>query len=258
VGLALALVCFWPVDPSRHLTAQTVRGVLLESGTRRALEEGTVILLDVGNRAVDRAVTDDDGSFRLEAPAPGDYYLKAERLGYRTTVDGILELGEGGRITVDFYLRPRPLELDSLRAEGEASGRLPALEDVGFYERMEANPGGYFFPPARIHRQLGVRSADILRSVPRVVIKDRAPMPSVWMRGGANLCTPQIWIDGVRRESVSFLGGLVLEELVAMQDVEAMEVYPGAASTPSRYGGANGACGTVIVWTRHLERRPGA
>jgi len=101
------------------LPAQTVHGRLLEQGTARPIEAGDLTLLGEDGEAVDRAGTDSAGHFTLRSPEPGSFYVRAERIGYRTKTDGVLELGEGGEITVDFYLMPQPVELEGVEGTGE-------------------------------------------------------------------------------------------------------------------------------------------
>ena len=106
-----ALVILLSAHP---LGAQTVSGRLLEQGTRRPIASGLVVLLDSASAPVDQAVTNSEGRFLLRSRNPGSFYIRAEGLGYQTRLDGILELGEGGQISIEFYLRPSPIVLDSL------------------------------------------------------------------------------------------------------------------------------------------------
>lgn len=86
-ALALALL-------PRLADAQVVRGELVERGTGRPISGALVVLLDGGARAR-AAMTAQDGRFTLAAPGPGTYTLRADRVGFASTVSAPLALGAG-------------------------------------------------------------------------------------------------------------------------------------------------------------------
>jgi Carboxypeptidase regulatory-like domain len=77
IPLLLALLSAAP------LSAQTIRGALVDEGGRPV--DGTVVGLypAAGGRAVAGGLTDAEGRFSLSAPEPGRYRVRAERVGYR-------------------------------------------------------------------------------------------------------------------------------------------------------------------------------
>jgi Carboxypeptidase regulatory-like domain len=91
--LCLALLAATP------LPAQTVGGVLVDEGGQPV--DGTVVGLyhPRGGRAVAAGLTDARGRFVLDAPAPGRYLVRAERVGYRPASAGV-ELAAGERAEV--------------------------------------------------------------------------------------------------------------------------------------------------------------
>jgi hypothetical protein len=62
-------------------------------------------------------------------------------------------------------------------------------------------------------------------------------------------CTPPVFLDGIPVMSDGDLDALVL-----LRDVEAVEVYRGSAELPLQYGGSNGACGAIVIWTKGTDR----
>ncbi|MGH7564472.1 MAG: carboxypeptidase regulatory-like domain-containing protein [Gemmatimonadota bacterium] len=66
------------------LGAQTVKGRLLEEGSGRPVEGAFILLVDEAGRQRAAALTDAQGHFSIQAPGPGDYGLKVERIGYRS------------------------------------------------------------------------------------------------------------------------------------------------------------------------------
>jgi hypothetical protein len=74
------------------------------------------------------------------------------------------------------------------------------------------------------------------------------------MRGVAGLCQPAVWIDGL----YVALGtvGTTLDDLLAPQMIEGVEVYNTVAAAPIQYRA--GSCGVVLFWTRRGGRGDGA
>lgn len=235
--------------------AQELRGELLDTDTRRPVAMALVALLDTTMTVVHEVVTDEAGGFTLRAPRAGAYVVVAERIGYRRAVDGILRLDAGETREVEFFIRPEPLELGSLLVTARRDRTEFILESVGFFDRMRLGHG-HFITPSRLAEQRAFNTRDLLRSIPRVTVQDNGLRGvSVFFRGGASgQCTPQGWVDGVMVTTTPTAPGFVLEEVVSIEDIEAMELYPGAASVPQRFGGINAGCGAIIIWTRHAER----
>jgi hypothetical protein len=230
--------------------AQTVRGRLLESGSGDPIMLGAVALLDTTLTVIDEVFTNEKGNFILQAPRPGSYYVLADRLGYQRSVDGILELGPGGDISVDFYLRPQPIVLDSLTVEAERQRRVRRLESAGFYQREKAG-FGHFVTPEMIERRLPLTTRDLLRTVPALrVVDDGFLGQTIVMRGNRGQpCSPQLYVDGAKIASAGG-GGVRLEDIVNIDDVSGVEIYDGGADTPLEYGGTQNGCGVLLVWTK--------
>jgi hypothetical protein len=82
-------------------TAQTVRGVLREEGTGGPIGGAFIVLLDEDGGRPGRDIgtlTDDDGRFQLRAPEPGRYRLRAERIGFKSTLSEVIELEAGATV----------------------------------------------------------------------------------------------------------------------------------------------------------------
>jgi hypothetical protein len=226
---------------------QQVTGRLLDSSTRAPIVLGTVALLDTTMTVIDQTFTTETGSFTLTAPRPGAYFVLATRVGYLRAVDGILDLGAGGSINVDFFLRPQPLLLDSLVVEARRQRTERHLADQGFYQRMKAG-FGHFITPEKIERRPPFDGVDLLRGIPGVRATRSMLGTSVRFSGGrGGTCTPAMYIDGARVQAET------LEEVVDVNDIAAVELYTRASSTPLEWGGVMSACGTLLIWTKHGE-----
>jgi hypothetical protein len=74
--------------------AQTVRGMVEEEDTGRAIS-GALVVLVSGGQTVAGGLTSEQGHFSLAAPAPGRYIVRVERIGLRTVATEV-EVQAGG------------------------------------------------------------------------------------------------------------------------------------------------------------------
>lgn len=239
------------------LHAQTVRGRLLERGTERPIVAGLIVLMDSASTEVDRAISDQNGLFTLNALIPGSFYVRAEGLGYQTKTDGILELGEGGLISIDFYLRPSPLKLDSLQATVDQkiilAGERRFLEGQGFYDRLESGFGDFITPEElELRRPNDSRSLFEGHTAIRVGTGAWAGQQLVRFKVAGRFCSPGVYVDGALAAFAGRLGEVVLEDVVQVEDILAVEIYRHISSIPLQYNvaGRNTSCGVLLVWTK--------
>ena len=69
------------------------------------------------------------------------------------------------------------------------------------------------------------------------------------------LCEPSLYVDGfpVSQPRLQHDGrsiGVIIDSVVRIADVVAVEVHTRATSTPLMYGGTGAACGVVLIWTK--------
>jgi hypothetical protein len=242
-------------------SGQRIEGRVLEAETHQPIPWAALTLLDITFTAVMGATADEAGRFAFEAPAPGAYYLLVEALGYQPGLDGILELGEGGSISVDFYLRPRPLELDSLRVAVARLRVNRGLSDSGFYDRMKMG-GGTFITPEEIERRNPREVTEVFRAVPDLVVRREGvagtrimlPRPMAHGSRGGLWCNPRVYIDGVQVVNNPLTearaAGFLLEEEISVSDIGAVEVHTRSTTIPLVYGGTQEGCGVIMIWTR--------
>ena len=76
------------------LCAQSVRGELVDA-EGRPVEQVLVALLDPLGQQAGAALTSTSGQFRIRAPRPGRYSLRAERVGYATVTTPAFDLADG-------------------------------------------------------------------------------------------------------------------------------------------------------------------
>ncbi len=90
-----AVLAFLALLIARPAASQTVRGDLRERGSGRPIGAAMVVLLTEGGARVAGALTDAEGRFELRAPRAGTFILRADRVGYGSTVSPPLALGDG-------------------------------------------------------------------------------------------------------------------------------------------------------------------
>ncbi len=78
-----------------------MKGRLLEEGSGRPVEGAFILLVDEADRQRAAALTDPQGRFSIQAPGPGDYGLKVERIGYRSARSPLFPLEAGAVVERD-------------------------------------------------------------------------------------------------------------------------------------------------------------
>lgn len=181
-------------------------------------------------------LADSAGVFRGPRLGPSTYRIEAAALGYRS-VTHVVPLEGYGTVEIEIELSPEALELEPLVV---VTRRRDRLEAAGFYDRR-ARGFGYTLDRAEIESRRPQRITDLLRLMPgvRVAVDGLGRTGVLRMRGG---CVPDVVMDGMR-----IPGPVRLDDILRVQDVEAVEVYGGAA-TPIQY--SRSGCGSILVWTR--------
>lgn len=236
---------------SRTGLRQGLRGrVVDEEGNPVA---GTMLEL-VDSSSVAHAVADSTGRFELGVPQAAAYVLRARRLGWAEAADTV-RVPEGRILSVTVRMVRDPLRLEPLIVVAEA--REPELERVGFYGRSEGL--GRFMTLETIEKRRPPRTSDLLGQVSGVFLVPgpdgmrvitRSGLPNARLTGDG-ICWPRILLDGMVVE----LGGqlplpMPIDQLVNPSDIVGVEVYRSPAEVPPQFGGAQSACGVIVIWTR--------
>jgi hypothetical protein len=248
--LILSLLSGWSILFPGSAGAQSIMGNLLDAQTGRPILLGYVGLLMEDGERVAWTLADEEGFFRLDAPEPGSYMLYGESLGYRSSVEGPILLGEDQLIPAEFRLDPMPVVLDSLRVVAES--KRFSLVMAGFYDREQTGLGHFIGPEKILERFEARQITDFLWSVPGVRLMPRDNMAGggyvPLMRSAATLrgfCLPDVYLDGIPQPSAD-----QLDDIIMPYDIEAIEVYRSASEVPARYTTAGANCGVILLWTR--------
>ena len=243
--LSMVALAFLPLQ----LSAQTIRGRVVDERSRQPVAGVAAVLLSTGGGVVADANSDADGFFALRVP-PGTYTLHLQRIGY-ASIDSELRIGEEDRVLPAFVLKAEVIPLDSIVAE--VPSRRPRNE-VGFrrsanvisgarlakLEEVAARPltAVHELPNVRIRRiqyYRGIRDYQCIESPRR--------MMSMQSQGGG--CDPAVLVldgivagdpwDGIRGLHVS--------------DIESIE-FLSPVEAGFQWGGNAAVVGALVVWTR--------
>lgn len=260
VALAIALAVLAP--STARAQQAVIRGrVVTSDATGRAVAEAE-ILLSVRGRT---ARTGDDGAFALDSVPAGTHEVTARKLGFEPATRRVT-VAAGDTVTLVLTLPARAQALAPVDVRDRATA--PAAPAVRAFERERAIAnGGAFINDSVLARNEHSSMSNVLRRIPGASI---VRLPS--SRGGYNAlgssrgrqslrggnhCFFQIYVDGLRRYAPTS-GGMDAPPDVDqfnVADYEAIEVYRGAAQTPSQYGGTGAPCGTILFWSRTRAAR---
>lgn len=255
--LSLMAVAVALAASSAPAAAQSVRGQLLDSQTGFPVPLGLVMMFTEAGDSVSATVADDVGRFIVSAEEPGNFVLLANALGYEETPAGVFELGDGGELTVEYRLPPRPLPIDEIIVSLDRPTRMHHLVRNGFIRRFQRGLGLHI-TPHQIEEAVVASTEELLRGHPGVRVG--------YARGNAGFvrpelgevvqiqtvtgwCVPNVFVDGIR-VSYGGGGGVTLSNYVNLNDLEAVEVYRRAAEIPVEYSSMGGGCGVVVLWSK--------
>jgi hypothetical protein len=100
------------------LGAQTVSGQFVDRAGE-PVPSARVTLRDESGRTVHSALTDASGRFSLRAPAPGRYVVRAERIGFASTVSDAVTLAAGEQVTQRLVASGERVVLEAVVVEGQ-------------------------------------------------------------------------------------------------------------------------------------------
>lgn len=266
----------------RPLPAQTVRGMVVEAGSRAAVDAALVVLLN--ERADSVATTHaSKGAFRILAPSAGRFMLRVQRIGFATSQTEPIELLSGQDVVVEVVLGVEAVPLQPLTVISRGAIPLhPQLIEVNNRRRQGF---GRFIMRQDIDDVGSTTLRELLDDVPGVTVRDtgegdlvvqlRAGMaglgkeargvvdPRVQAFMAHSKCPVKLYVDGtpwIRGHEFDI--GMIqvamdrTAEFFAIPPslIEAIEVYNGPASTPAIFGGSDAQCGVIAVWTRRAIR----
>lgn len=191
------------------------------------------------------ALSDSTGRFTLRGLDTGNVAFTVRRIGFEPS-EFTVSLDSGETFTLDLTLNQSVVELQQVDVTAESRVR-EALRE--FYRHKEAQGGGTFIVRADIEKQHAQTLSDVVRTVPGLVLHPGRVIGNDAVRmarsvGGRD-CPVVFWLDGARAPWLN------IDDIPPM-DVEAIEIYRGAATLPPEYNDkmSTPGCGTIAIWTR--------
>ena len=227
-------------------TEQLLHGRLIDDRTREAIAGGTIELFTATGRRLRTVTTDASGLFRLVTPIPGNYFVRAMRMGYRTADSPVLKIVLGDTIRFNFNLLTdavllapivvtasarNMLERTDQTLMSEFYGRMAKYEKSGFGTFMTrdslANYEDYYDTRWLLTYKLG------------------------WDNRAFGCSGTASYLNGGPFHP---MGGPSLAELFLPRSLEAIEVYrapriPGEFISPAD-GAYAPPCKVIVLWTR--------
>ncbi len=167
----------------------------------------------------------------------GRYRLDVNALPF-TGASEVLAFTEAGISDIRVELVRIDYELDPIVVSARRRTR---MEIDGFFDRRQVGVG-HFMTRDQIEARGTSSVSELFRVIPGVQLGVGRPglASRIRLRGG---CVPLYVVDG------QFLSGpVIIDDLLAVRDVEGIEVYHGT-SVPILYSGLT-TCGVVMFWTR--------
>ena len=247
------------------VSAQAIRGRVLEAGSDRPVVAANVSLIDEKGAAAATAVTDSAGSFVIRPPRPAKYWVRAQRLGYVTLLSLAIEFTGSTTPDVTIRLQPRGIPLDTLRVRAERGeleiGRSQFARRCGSTEAI-------CLTQARIKATGAVWPTDVFNAIPGMAVIDNGRTRTVRSFEGWGCFV--IFLNHQTRPLQSARGGtpavMHMDELV-LADIVAIEIYKSFREVPLELRESMlmpeiwpvdlslrrpqiGACGVARVWTK--------
>lgn len=259
-SVAAALLALLGTGLATPAGAQVIEGTLMEVDSDRPISLGLVIMMTEQGDSITSAVTDGQDQFHLESGEPGSFVLVASAFGFKETSAGVFELGPGGSMTVQFRVGVEAMPIDGIIVGLQRPAIEHQLVSQGFVRRLQRGLG-HFITPYDIENAPATRTADLFRGIPGVAV--RTIGGGLFAFTGENIqfldangyCTPTVFIDGVRI-SPMIVASQSMDNLLPLQDVDAVEIYRRPAEVPIEYSSTaiqptgEADCGVLVAWTR--------
>lgn len=236
--------------------AQTVTGrAVNEAGVPVA--GASVGLRHAEGRFVTTSVTSEVGAFVLRATLGGVYNLEVRHLGYADFISEDISIDGGENVEIEVRLGTQAIPLEPLTVLARRSPTAGRL--AGFRQRMTdpGRVGGHFITREDIEARPMSTPSNLVLGVPGTTV---APVGGAFgldrslitLQGRGGPCVARLFVDGIR---VTQTAQHTVDDLLDMETVGAVEVYPRALTAPMQYQDAGAAqCGVVLFWSREGER----
>jgi hypothetical protein len=182
--------------------------------------------------------------------------IQVEAFSYHSMEDGPVVLAGTDTVGVEFFVLPRPEELDPIVVEAERTEF--HLRAAGFYQRKDRGMGTFItredIEDIRPHDVSGLLAWGALnvylRPGPGGYLIPAFPAGrSSTKANSVGFCYPMYFLDGIPNMEIVDEGGF----LIHPTQIAAVEVYATRAETPAQFRDPRASCGTILIWSRWKE-----
>ena len=259
------VVLLFMLVPLSVSQTQTVRGTVTERATGLPVRGAGIILRDSAARPRMAALSDSLGRYVMTAPRSGRYVLSFTRAGLDPLEGIAVTLRQGSEEVIDASLVRGVTTLATVDVVGKGIVDRPPGNTHKYDEflRRRALGLGTFLTREDIQARPRHQMQEFFNGIPGIKVRHNGtewklqsqrcsgrsiPGLDVAALGGGSSgpdpkYNPMLFIDGTRVRDIS-----AISELSPSQ-VEAIEVYQGAAQLPSEARGD--ACFAIFVWLRN-------
>jgi Carboxypeptidase regulatory-like domain len=212
---------------------------------------GTPIAGATVSSADARTETDSVGKFSLPLKRTDSTTVTIRRLGF-ASVTFTMPTDSLALNDLDIQLDAVARALPEVGVRESRYARVPTLESFAT-RRRDKEGFGFFLGREEIQQREGAPLSSLLAQAKGVsIVRTRNGRNALrfarWNSKGQS-CAPHTWLDG------ALVKDLEIDDVRA-SDIEAVELYPNAASAPPEFDtGSRFACGIVVLWTRRPALR---
>ncbi len=130
IPVRLATAIFLSVGAPSAVDAQVLRGRLVGADDGNGIGGAMLTLVDRSGRMAERVLSRDNGVFEVRAAEPGEYRLKAERIGYETTFSDYVRLAAADTLALRMVARVEAISLQGIETEADRRCRVRPEEGL--------------------------------------------------------------------------------------------------------------------------------
>ncbi len=235
--------------------AQTVSGVVTEAASGLPVRAVGVVLSDSVGRVRMGALSDSLGRYQMSAGSAGLYYLTFRRTGLQPLERVKTTLRSGHDAVVDVALTRSVTTLASVEVIGRSEFDAPPGNKRKYDEflRRRALGLGTFLTKEDLDSRPRHQMQEIFNGIPGIKVRHNGTQWTLQSQRCSGKSIPGFGIPKPKRDPMFFIDGARVTDIAAIahispSEVEAVEVYQGAAQLPAEARGDS--CFAIFVWLR--------
>lgn len=239
--------------------SQSVAGTITEAASGARVVGAAIILYDSERRLKGAVKTDSSGAYSIAAPA-GFYLLSVQKSGLVTIDTEMFQLFPGSVVRRNFDVSVSPPRLATVTIEAKpiVNSGGPNRRKYDEFLRRRSLGMGTFLTREQIEAKPATQTYQLFQNIPGLKISQHgtqwfirsqrcpATLPTAGPPPDMDEDHPQlfpiVFIDGFHVRGLGTLSRINPDE------IEAIEVYQGAAQLPAEAKG--NACAAIFVWLR--------